>query len=104
MSQVFLGLAAAEVHECAPGGFSCRKLEWILATICGVCTTSVHKPVQSGPMTDAAWAAMVHFTRCAHAEDLRSGCRPERQPEHAPCLGAPLRLPQAAAVAGPAPA
>ena len=28
---------------------------------------------------------------CAHSEDIRGGCRAERQPQHAPCLGAPFR-------------
>ena len=47
--------------------------------------------------------ALIPFNGRAHAEDIRGGCRPERQPQYAPRVGASLRLPQAAALARQAP-
>src|SRR6187551_2150338 len=73
------------------------------------CIDSSSDIVQTDGSSNAAGTPLVHFSESgaitrANPQDLRSGCRPERQPEHAPRLGAALRLPQAAALTGEAPA
>src|SRR3954470_17118203 len=75
-----------------------RKLTQWLCT--GSCAKSMHFGHQAG----LKLYAVIPLNARAHAEDLRSGCRPERQPEHAPRVGASFRLSEAAALARQAPA
>ena len=74
-----------------------RKLTLWLCT--GSCAKSMHFGHQAG----LKLYAVIPLNARAHAEDLRSGCRPQRQPQHAPCVGASFRLSQAAALARQAP-